>query len=745
MKKLVAFLTSLLSFRFFPLVMGKTLYFGDNYSLLVPGKIFTSQWLRRGILPFWNPYLFIGQSWIGNLNESILYPSTLLFVTFDPAIALSLNVFIHTAISAVGAYFLSRAFIKQEWARYSVVVIWIFSAQWTATYDNLSVIQSACYIPWILLASIHLQHSLKSKLLLASFVVLQIAGGYPQYVIYSVGFGFPLHLWIHRKANIGRFLQAGLIAVLLSAVWWMPFLTLLHSSTRSIQTPAQLASGALHPLELLRAIVPTIFDDSRVGMKWGPFWNTSMNPGLYVGLFGVLSVGTILRRHRLKFDWVCMAFIAGSIFLAMLGSTGFSPLHYIPLLASSRGAGLILLPATLIAAIWIGSAFERLSLERLRASSRPLWFGLILVLTFASFLVMLSQFGVLWHVLAQLSHGRLGAGWHTFERDSIIFKTIVIHSMVSFAAAYFLYLALRAKKHFLFVLVLLVDLSFATAGRTLFAANAIYPTWKQLTMSQQIPVLDAQGNDRVLIANGNSPYTDFPTYWDATTVRQPFSDSFVDQRELYSLDRLREMRNGLTPDWNMVYGIRSLNGYAAFVPTDVDAVFNTSDPSINSMPPISPTDSRLSEYGVRTYWQDTWYPHKNHVVGLDAPVHFGNYELYTLSGNSGRFHLTDESSFQILKLEETPNTQVLNYQSSKASDLVIADRFDSDWKATIDGKEVPISEFHGQRKIPIESGIHTLTLQYVPVALYRGFVITVLTLLVCLGALVRSNYFKKTD
>ena len=63
--------------RFYPFLFGKTLVFGDNYSLMVPGKIFTAQWLKQGVLPLWNPHIFSGLPWIADINQSVLYPSTL--------------------------------------------------------------------------------------------------------------------------------------------------------------------------------------------------------------------------------------------------------------------------------------------------------------------------------------------------------------------------------------------------------------------------------------------------------------------------------------------------------------------------------------------------------------------------------------------------------------------------------------------------------------------------------------------
>jgi hypothetical protein len=86
----------LLLVRFWPAVIhNQTLVFGDNYSLQVPGKIFTGYWLKEGVIPWWNPTIFAGIPWTQEMSQSVFYPSTLLFTFLHPGIALNITAALH--------------------------------------------------------------------------------------------------------------------------------------------------------------------------------------------------------------------------------------------------------------------------------------------------------------------------------------------------------------------------------------------------------------------------------------------------------------------------------------------------------------------------------------------------------------------------------------------------------------------------------------------------------------------------
>ncbi len=51
---------------------------GDLAQFLFPTYSFAAEWWRRGILPLWNPYLFAGMPFVGDIQSGIFYPLNLL-------------------------------------------------------------------------------------------------------------------------------------------------------------------------------------------------------------------------------------------------------------------------------------------------------------------------------------------------------------------------------------------------------------------------------------------------------------------------------------------------------------------------------------------------------------------------------------------------------------------------------------------------------------------------------------------
>jgi hypothetical protein len=163
--------------RLWPIFIGKTLYFGDNYSLMVPGKVFTANWIRQGLLPLWNPNILSGISWIGEINQSILYPFTLLFVVFEPAIALNLTFFFHLLLTMLGMYVLSFVVTKNKMAALLAAILWGFSTQITGSLNNLSTIQSLSWLPWVVWSGLFVTKHPRFRVVFGVLILLQFLFG----------------------------------------------------------------------------------------------------------------------------------------------------------------------------------------------------------------------------------------------------------------------------------------------------------------------------------------------------------------------------------------------------------------------------------------------------------------------------------------------------------------------------------------------------------------------------------------
>jgi uncharacterized membrane protein YfhO len=106
----------------------------------------------------------------------------------------------------------------------------------------------------------------------------------------------------------------------------------------------------------------------------------------------------------------------------------------------------------------------------------------------------------------------------------------------------------------------------------------------------------------------------------------------------------------------------------------------------------------------------------------------------------------DEPDFQ-LELEnysETPNKIEFNFTNpTNHQHLIIADRYDPNWIASVNDQTVDIQEFNHMRRIPIKPGFNQVKLTYCPKHFYDGIVISLLALIAGIGGIVVENQSKK--
>ena len=80
---------------------------GDLAQFLYPTYAFAAEWWRRGILPLWNPYLFAGAPFVGDIQSGIFYPLNLLtFIISAPLTFRDLEYLsvLHFFIAGAGMY-----------------------------------------------------------------------------------------------------------------------------------------------------------------------------------------------------------------------------------------------------------------------------------------------------------------------------------------------------------------------------------------------------------------------------------------------------------------------------------------------------------------------------------------------------------------------------------------------------------------------------------------------------------------
>ncbi|MCC7570108.1 YfhO family protein, partial [Candidatus Micrarchaeota archaeon] len=585
----------------------------------MPGKLFTAQWLRQGVLPLWNPTIFTGLPWIGDVNQSALYPSTLLFMCFSPAIALNLTLVFHVVLTFVGMYLASKKILNSHVSAIVASIVWTLSTQITAVLNNISTLQSLSWLPLIVYLGLFIHYEFKYRFFFALAIFFQFAGGYPSHVLYSILLAV-FFSFINKPENQSlwmwgwKWFQSALLSICLTAVIWLPFLEVLNNSTRTIQTSEQSFSGSLHPLELIKLIVPYFFDHPTEGIKWGPSWNSMPNVSMYFGWLGLLGLGFFtFKQKKTKEEYVWIILLIISIIFS-LGE--YFPIDFSFLIGSSRGPSTALIASIFFIALIVGKMLPTFQVKKqyLIFSFFAIFIGSL------GYLLVNVNFYNLWQLLNEVTQNRLlNSPFHTIEKNRLIAQNISIYLILNSSFLLISLALLKIKKYLFLSAILILDLVLNTQGMLFFAPNEVYPQDSSMFIFKEQLIQDSQA--RTLIRNYNSPYTDFGAYWEALAVRQPFSDSYIDDWELIEFNHLKRMSQGMTPDWNMVAGVNILNGYTTLMPIRMNELWNEEallNPSINNLPEIKTDNDLLADWSVKYYLVDHWFSRREN---------FSDYQL----------------------------------------------------------------------------------------------------------------------
>jgi len=757
-KKSLIVLLALLLLSVVVVNLPRTLTFADNVSLMIPGKIYTAHWLKQGVLPLWNPTIYGGLPWLADINQSIFYPTTLLFLLFKPSTALNLTILLHILFSAWGMYLLADFWFKKHKAHAALAIVaallWVVSAQFVNSFNNITFLQSLTWMPFFVYFGMRISEGRKYLLGIVGMVLLQLVGGYPVHVLYSGLAAAAFSLYTHLQTNkntpkshltwLVLWLGAVVVSVAVSAFVWMPFLDVLGNSTRTLQSDAQAVSGSLHPVEFSKFVVPYFFDNPKDGVRWGPGWNALPTVSLYFPwITFVLLAGVTLYKKMSRRILFLLSLIVVPILLAM-GEylPGYDVIRKFPLFSFTRGPSLILVVSALALSLLIPELLSVFPKKVSKLHNNGVLVLSALATLFSGALLWISQynFSLVWDRIQPYVAGSL---FHTFERDQLILISIAKNMFVS---AVFLSIALVAlfylKKQLKIIVIaacLVLDIAYGSSAMIWIGPASIYDS--QSTLIQQLPQ-DSQS--RYLIRNYNAPYTEYGSYWEAVYVRKPFSDSYIDTQELQEFNHLQRMVDGATPNMHMAHGLNSLNAYTTLLPIDVNARWNTTEVvGINNVPEISATSSALADWAVKYYLVDTFYPTTEdfsmHTLVLQDEL----WKLYERRDALPRIRYEDGTALEG-EIYETPNTITLKPTNAAGhTAVIIADRYDVDWKAISDGTTVEIENYTGMRKVTLKPDTQMLVLEYTPRKLYQGLGLSGLTVLIIAAPIRVQKKFSK--
>jgi hypothetical protein len=359
----------------------------DVLSFEYPLHAFASEWLRRGVLPLWNPFLFGGVPFQTGVH-GYLYPGLWTGLALPAGFDFKLGIVLHLVLAAVGATWFARGRVASRLAALLAGTTFALSAFPVVHLyaGHRTLLTTAAWLPWVagcLDRSLRGRGSLRAGVLASGLMWLSA-----QYQIVFVSLGGVL-LFFLLEALVGERAEdparpdlrargraaarvalhwggVALFGALLAAVQLLPALRSAGLSQRTGGGGAFAASFSSAPQNLLTYVVPDLFG-SRVDAPFVGAWSYWESLG-YVGLvpLALTLVGVAALPWR---RWLPAALVAALALAVAMGR--HTPLFGV-WLALVPGAGLFRAPGRLtLLASWLLGLLAALALQGWREGRLP--------------------------------------------------------------------------------------------------------------------------------------------------------------------------------------------------------------------------------------------------------------------------------------------------------------------------------------------------------------------------------------
>lgn len=315
------------------LFLNKTFYFEDIVTFCYPLRYMLADWLKEGEFPLWNPYIFSGMPYVGDIQAALFYPLNIFYYVLPTDRATAYYVVIHFLLAGLNMYAYLRVIQLDTVSALFGAITFSYSTFIFGEIRHLIILGVSVWFP-LLFALIELairKKSLFYAILGGGVFSLQILAGHIQLVYYTA-VAMSVYLLVKgihlrkEQGQIRRIIASFLIIVtlgpLLSAIQLVPFVETISFSPRLKSTYEAASYFSLPPKELIDLLIPNFTNNLDNSYKGWNFWNTCGYVGVLPVIFAILAI--IFRRN-----WYTLFFAIIAIFgiIAALGK--YTPLNYL--------------------------------------------------------------------------------------------------------------------------------------------------------------------------------------------------------------------------------------------------------------------------------------------------------------------------------------------------------------------------------------------------------------------------------
>ncbi|MBI2865711.1 MAG: YfhO family protein [Chloroflexi bacterium] len=370
----------------------------DQVFQFYPWRVFSTESLRQGIVPLWNPFVLGGTPFLANMQAAVFYPLNLLLLVLPMPVGVGYLAIIRLLIAASSTYYYLRTIGVGRCGSFvggCAFALGGFSVVWLGSpMSNVAVLLPLA----LLLVELLLRKPGGLRFACLALVIgAQFLGGHPEtsfhlglvltgYVIFRLVAGWRTGELRGRVGRLGtHIVAAALVGAAVGAVQTLPFLAILTETSTFAFRQSMYGENWLFYTEFLNDAVglitmlfPNAFGNPSIpgGASLNPFSNYS-EQAAYIGtvplILAVLGAA-IWRRNRYVGFWLATAIVSGGVAFRL---PLFEVVNHLPLLnltANSRLRLALILGLAILSAFGVDVLIKKApDIAFLRAFGR--WLG----------------------------------------------------------------------------------------------------------------------------------------------------------------------------------------------------------------------------------------------------------------------------------------------------------------------------------------------------------------------------------
>ena len=316
---------------FYRLLLGEVFFWGLPALQFVPWRDYAFELLRAGQLPLWNPYNGAGAPLLANYQSALLYPPNWLGLVLPLAWSMSLTAVAHLALAGWGMWKLTGRLGAPALGRGLAALAFGLTGYFVARLGTYPMIHAAVWLPWLVWAG-HgwlVGGGRRAGVLLALFVALSLLAGHAQTAWYSLLLVALYSLWLvtfgPARGQMRRLLVLGAAVVLgagVAALQLVPTAELLLLSQRSGGVDYDFAMNfSFGWARALNFLSPVVFGTPADGsyLESGFYFEYAVYIGLIPLVSALAAVGAWLGSRRKQARHPALVTVPFWIFVALAG------------------------------------------------------------------------------------------------------------------------------------------------------------------------------------------------------------------------------------------------------------------------------------------------------------------------------------------------------------------------------------------------------------------------------------------